>query len=80
MFGDKSSQSLRINGDTMPLDSGTIGIIPRVLVLERPPVVANPTGTDGEKSDDGATLERLLERYLPRLPNQYGLHNKHNYN
>jgi len=64
----------------MPLNSGTVGKIPRVLVVERPPIVANPTGAEGEKSDDGATLEPLLERYLPRLPNQYGLQNKHKYN
>lgn len=73
MFGDKVSQFLRINGDTMPLNGRAIGIVLRVLVDARPAVVVNPSGADGEKSDGGATLKLLLQRSLPRLPYQNSL-------
>lgn len=42
---EKSSQSLGINGNPMPLNGTAIGVVPGVLVIEWPPVVTDPSGS-----------------------------------
>lgn len=74
---EKSSQSLGINGNPMPLNGTAIGVVPGVLVIEWPPVVTDPSGSQWEESHHRPTPQLLLQRLLPNLPHQYGLQYTH---
>lgn len=64
------AQPLRVHSDAMPLDGAPIGVLPRVLVVQRPPIVPNPAGAQGEESHRPPALQELLHGLLPHLPHE----------
>lgn len=58
----------------MPLHGAPVGVLVRLLAIQRAAVVADATGAEREEHDGLPAPQPLLNRLLPDLPHQYRLH------
>lgn len=56
MFHDDITQFLRIDGNPMPLNRAAAGILPGILIIQGPPVIANPTSPQRQQSNHRAAF------------------------
>ena len=59
----------------MPLHGAPVGVLVRLLAIQRAAVVADAAGAEREEDDGPPIPQPLLHRLLPDLPHQYRLHN-----
>ena len=68
------AKALWVDADTVPLHGAPVGVLVRLLAIQRAAVVADAAGAEREEHDGPPIPQPLLHRLLPDLPHQYRLH------
>jgi len=68
------AEALWVDADAVPLHGAPVGVLVRLLAIQRAAVVADAAGAEREEHDGPPIPQPLLNRLLPDLPHQYRLH------